>query len=168
MPTVDPTASNGKISRVRPQQGTGVLKRDSQIMADDSLSAEDKVALINDNRRRRGQSERNFNDYQEAARDAGIKVNRNNPVDHFTDVVLANLKERHSAVPRPEDIDGDGEVDVPVLPDPITGKYPPSPNVPEGLGNATNGIPDLSSPGIELGTSVNLEWEEGLILNPNI
>ena len=66
------------------------------------------------------------------------------------------------------DTDGDGEVDVPVLPDPITGKYPPSPNVPEGLGNATNGIPDLSSPGIELGTSVNLEWEEGLILNPNI
>jgi hypothetical protein len=66
------------------------------------------------------------------------------------------------------DTDGDGEVDIPVLPDPITGKYPDQPTVPDGLGNATNGVPDLSSPGIELGTSVNLEWEEGLILRPSI
>jgi hypothetical protein len=66
------------------------------------------------------------------------------------------------------DTDGDGEVDIPVLPDPITGKYPSSPTIPDGLGNATNGVPDLSSPGIELGTSVNLEWEEGLILRPSI
>ena len=66
------------------------------------------------------------------------------------------------------DTDGDGIVDIPVLPDPMTGKYPTKPTVPEGLGNATNGIPDLSSPGIELGTSVDLEWQEGLILNPNI
>jgi hypothetical protein len=66
------------------------------------------------------------------------------------------------------DTDGDGEVDIPVLPDPLTGKYPQSPTVPDGLGNATNGVPDLSSPGIELGTSVNLEWQEGLILNPSI
>ena len=66
------------------------------------------------------------------------------------------------------DTDGDGEVDIPVLPDPLTGKYPSSPTVPEGLGNATNGVPDLSSPGIELGTSVNLEWQKGLILNPSI
>jgi hypothetical protein len=66
------------------------------------------------------------------------------------------------------DTDGDGEVDIPVLPDPITGKYPSSPTIPDGLGNATNGVPDLSSPGIELGTSVNLEWEEGLILKPSI
>ena len=66
------------------------------------------------------------------------------------------------------DTDGDGEVDIPVLPDPLTGKYPSSPTVPDGLGNATNGVPDLSSPGIELGTSVNLEWQEGLILNPSI
>ncbi len=66
------------------------------------------------------------------------------------------------------DTDGDGEVDLPVLPDPTTGEYPDQPNVPEGLGNATNGIPDLSSPGVELGTSVNLEWQEGLILNPSI
>ena len=66
------------------------------------------------------------------------------------------------------DTDGDGEVDIPVLPDPLTGEYPDNPTVPEGLGNATNGIPDLSSPGVELGTSVNLEWQEGLILNPSI
>ena len=66
------------------------------------------------------------------------------------------------------DTDGDGEVDIPVLPNPLTGKYPQSPTVPDGLGNATNGVPDLSSPGIELGTSVNLEWEEGLELTPSI
>ena len=66
------------------------------------------------------------------------------------------------------DTDGDSEVDIPVLPNPITGEYPSSPTIPDGLGNATNGVPDLSSPGIELGTSVNLEWEEGLILRPSI
>lgn len=66
------------------------------------------------------------------------------------------------------DTDGDGEVDLPVLPDPMTGKYPQSPTIPDGLGNATNGVPDLSSPGVELGTSVNLEWVQGLILNPSI
>lgn len=66
------------------------------------------------------------------------------------------------------DTDGDGVVDIPVLPNPTTGKYPENPNVPEGLGNATNGIPDLSSPGVELGTSVNLEWKPGLTLNPEI
>lgn len=65
------------------------------------------------------------------------------------------------------DTDGDGEVDIPVIPD-GNGDYPDNPNVNEGLGNATNGIPDLSSPGIELGTSVNLEWQEGLIINPEI
>ena len=64
--------------------------------------------------------------------------------------------------------DGDGEVDIPVLPNPLDGTYPASPTVPDGLGNATNGIPDLSSPGIELGTSVNLTWEEGLDLRPSI
>lgn len=66
------------------------------------------------------------------------------------------------------DTDGDGEVDLPVLPNPLTGKYPQSPTIPDGLGNATNGVPDLSSPGIELGTSVNLKWEEGLELTPSI
>ena len=66
------------------------------------------------------------------------------------------------------DTDGDGIVDLPVLPDPTTGLYPTYPNIPGGLGNATNGIPDLTSPGIELGTSVNLEWQQGLILNPDI
>lgn len=52
------------------------------------------------------------------------------------------------------DTDGDGEVDTEADP--------------EGLGAATNGIPDLSSPGVELGTSVNLEWQQGLILTPSI
>lgn len=66
------------------------------------------------------------------------------------------------------DTDGDGDVDIPVNPDPDTGEYPDSPNNPEGLGDATNGIPDLSSPSIELGTSVDLEWREGLILEPQI
>jgi hypothetical protein len=66
------------------------------------------------------------------------------------------------------DTDGDGEVDLPLTPDNESGKYPDAPTVPDGLGNATNGIPDLTSPGVELGTSVNLEWQEGLILNPNI
>ena len=66
------------------------------------------------------------------------------------------------------DTDGDGLVDLPVLPDPVTGQYPTYPNIPGGLGNATNGIPNLASPGIELGTSVNLDWQEGLILTPNI
>lgn len=65
------------------------------------------------------------------------------------------------------DTDGDGEVDRPVTPD-EDGNYPDTPSVPEGLGTATNGVPDLSSPGIELGTSVNLEWQEGLILTPSI
>ncbi|MCR4921752.1 MAG: hypothetical protein K5945_08635 [Bacteroidaceae bacterium] len=65
------------------------------------------------------------------------------------------------------DTDGDGEVDIPVTPD-KDGNYPNQPNVNEGLGNATNGLPNLNSPGIELGTSVNLEWQQGLILNPEI
>ena len=65
------------------------------------------------------------------------------------------------------DTDGDGEVDIPVVPD-TDGNYPPQPTTDEGLGNATNGLPNLNSPGIELGTSVNLEWQEGLILTPSI
>ena len=75
----------------------------------------------------------------------------------------------------PYDIDNDGTPDT-FITDPAhggpgwdtEGKYPQSPTVPDGLGNATNGVPDLSSPGIELGTSVNLEWEEGLELTPSI
>ncbi len=65
------------------------------------------------------------------------------------------------------DTDGDGKVDIPVVPN-TNGDYPDNPTVPEGLGNATNGIPDLTSPGVELGTSVNLEWKQGLILEPSI
>ena len=37
-----------------------------------------------------------------------------------------------------------------------------------GMGEATNGIPDLTSPGIEVGTSVDLQWRQGLIINPSI
>lgn len=66
------------------------------------------------------------------------------------------------------DTDGDGIVDIPVLPNPSNGQYPDNPNVPEGLGKATNGIPNLTSPGVELGTSVNLEWTPGLTLTPEI
>ena len=66
------------------------------------------------------------------------------------------------------DTDGDGIVDLPVLPDPTDGKYPEGPTIPEGLGKATNGIPNLASPGVELGTSVNLEWTPGLTLAPEI
>lgn len=65
------------------------------------------------------------------------------------------------------DTNGDGEVDIPLVPD-GDGQYPDSPTIPEGLGNATNGIPDMTSPGVELGTSVNLEWKQGLIISPNI
>ena len=65
------------------------------------------------------------------------------------------------------DTDGDGEVDLPLVPD-GDGNYPDSPTIPEGLGNATNGIPDMTSPGVELGTSVDLEWKRGLIISPNI
>ena len=66
------------------------------------------------------------------------------------------------------DTDGDGVVDIPVVRDPSTGEYPDNVLVPEGLGNATNGIPNLITPGIELGTSVDLEWKQGLELTPSI
>lgn len=66
------------------------------------------------------------------------------------------------------DTDRDGKVDIPVLRDPSTGNYPVSVHISEGLGNATNGIPDLSTPGVELGTSVDLKWEQGLTLEPSI
>lgn len=66
------------------------------------------------------------------------------------------------------DTDGDGIVDIPIMCDPSTGEYPTNVLVPEGLGNATNGIPNLTSPGVELGTSVDLEWKPGLNLTPSI
>lgn len=66
------------------------------------------------------------------------------------------------------DTDRDGKIDIPILRDPSTGKYPTNVLIPEGLGNATNGIPNLTSPGIELGTSVDLEWKPGLELTPSI
>lgn len=66
------------------------------------------------------------------------------------------------------DTDGDGVVDIPVMLDPTTGQYPTNVLVLEGLGNATNGIPNLTSPGVELGTSVDLEWKPGLTLAPSI
>ena len=66
------------------------------------------------------------------------------------------------------DTDGDDNVDIPVMRDPSTGDYPTNVLVLEGLGNATNGIPNLTSPGVELGTSVDLEWKSGLELKPSI
>lgn len=38
----------------------------------------------------------------------------------------------------------------------------------EGLGTATKGLPDLRSPVMELGLSVDLEWQPGLTFNVNI
>ena len=66
------------------------------------------------------------------------------------------------------DTNNDGIIDIPILRDPSTGLYPTNVLVPEGLGNATNGIPNLTSPGVELGTSVDLEWKPGLTLEPEI
>ena len=46
----------------------------------------------------------------------------------------------------------------------------PGPGTPyeDGPGNGENGDPDLSSDTVELGTSVDLEWQEGLSLEPEI
>ncbi|MCR4603313.1 MAG: hypothetical protein K5683_07265 [Prevotella sp.] len=61
------------------------------------------------------------------------------------------------------DTDGDGVIDYPIDPDDDT--VDP---IPDGPGTGTNGVPDLDSPGLEFGTSVNLHWENGLHLNPQI
>lgn len=45
---------------------------------------------------------------------------------------------------------------------------PSSPDYRKGLGSATNGLPDLRSSKLELGLSVNLEWQEGLTFNVGI
>ena len=45
---------------------------------------------------------------------------------------------------------------------------PGSSNYRKGLGSATNGLPDLRSSKLELGLSVNLEWQEGLTFNVGI
>ena len=65
------------------------------------------------------------------------------------------------------DTDNDGFIDIPIIPD-AEGKYPDGPTIPDGLGNATNGIPNLTTPGVELGTSVDLEWKTGLVLEPDV
>jgi len=48
----------------------------------------------------------------------------------------------------------------------------PDPDVPgpydDGPGGGENGDPDLTSDTVELGTSVDLEWQEGLMLEPEI
>ena len=41
-------------------------------------------------------------------------------------------------------------------------------NYRKGLGTATNGLPDLRSSSMEIGLSVNLEWQEGLTFNVGI
>lgn len=43
-----------------------------------------------------------------------------------------------------------------------------NPNNDKGLGSAYNVLPDLQTPQLELGLSVNLSWEEGLTFNVNI
>ena len=40
-----------------------------------------------------------------------------------------------------------------------------TPTTPEGFGTATNGIPDLRTPQLELGLSVDLTWQAGLTFN---
>lgn len=45
---------------------------------------------------------------------------------------------------------------------------PPAPGNSEGLGTATKGLPDLRTPIMELGLSVDLEWQPGLNFNVNI
>ena len=47
-------------------------------------------------------------------------------------------------------------------------KTPPAPGNSEGLGTATKGLPDLRTPIMELGLSVDLEWQPGLTFNVNI
>jgi hypothetical protein len=43
-----------------------------------------------------------------------------------------------------------------------------APNYPDGLGAAYNTIPDLGSPALRLGFSVNLSWDAGLTFEQNI
>lgn len=43
-----------------------------------------------------------------------------------------------------------------------------TPNNDDGLGTATKGLPDLRTPIMELGLSVDLEWQPGLTFNVNI
>lgn len=43
-----------------------------------------------------------------------------------------------------------------------------TPNNDDGLGTATKGLPDLRTPVMELGLSVDLEWQPGLTFNVNI
>lgn len=45
---------------------------------------------------------------------------------------------------------------------------PPAPGNSEGLGTATKGLPDLRTPIMELGLSVDLEWQPGLNFNVDI
>ena len=45
---------------------------------------------------------------------------------------------------------------------------PNDPDYRKGLGTATNGLPDLRSSSMELGLSVNLEWQLGLTFSVNI
>lgn len=47
-------------------------------------------------------------------------------------------------------------------------KTPPAPGNSEGLGTATKGLPDLRTPIMELGLSVDLEWQPGLNFNVGI
>ena len=57
--------------------------------------------------------------------------------------------------------------DFPGTPDPDDPDNPDNPD-PDGPGGGGPTVPDLGSDTIELGTSVDLEWVEGLILTPEI
>lgn len=92
--------------------------------------------------------------------------------DHVTKVTV-NIKNgtkytpgTDPGIPDPDDPDNPPHSDTdPDNPD-------PDPDIPnpydDGPGGGENGDPDLSSDTVELGTSVDLEWEEGLVLTPEI
>lgn len=92
--------------------------------------------------------------------------------DHVTKVTV-NIKNGTKytpgtgpGIPDPDDPDNPPHSDTdPDNPD-------PDPDIPnpydDGPGGGENGDPDLSSDTVELGTSVDLEWEEGLVLTPEI
>ncbi len=52
--------------------------------------------------------------------------------------------------------------------DTVSGHFNPATGNTEGLGKAYNTIPDLRTPKLELGLSVNLEWIAGLTFNVNL
>lgn len=89
--------------------------------------------------------------------------------DHVTKVTV-NIK--NGTKYTPGITPGDSDPDDPDTPHSDTDPDNPNPDIPnpydDGPGGGENGDPDLSSDTVELGTSVDLEWEEGLELTPEI